>query len=175
MSTVKKTTSTQKSANGNALSVVKQKVEVKEPKQEGLQKRLEALEAENKKLTNSVATFRKSKQEKEAELKKEKAERTKAEAELKKRKMPDLHDVLIKANALHALTERLTYLQGKKKELSKFTFSSTKLGESMTLKDTNGKQFSTSNPEALTFIHEGLQQLIQSKITDTEMELLKMA
>lgn len=175
MSTVKKTKSSGLAANGNALSVVKAKVELKTPAQEELQKRLEALEAENKKLSNSVSTFRKSKQQKEAELEKEKAEREQIESELNKRKATKLVDVLIKAEALTSLSERLTHLQGKKKELSSFTFGSTKLGESLTLKDTSGKQFATSNPEALKFIHEGLQKLIQSKITDTEMELLAMA
>lgn len=175
MSTVKKTKSSEQAANGNALSVVKAKVEVKPSELSELQKRLEALEAEKKKLSNSVDVFRKSKQEKEAELKKEKAEREAIETELNKRKATKLTDVLIKAHALTALSDRLTHLQEKKKELSSFTFGSTKLGESLTLKDTNGKQFATSNPEALKFIHDGLQKLIKDKITETEMQLLEMA
>ncbi|MGB0521423.1 MAG: hypothetical protein ACPGJS_00615 [Flammeovirgaceae bacterium] len=175
MSTVKKTKSTEKGVNGTALSVVKGKEEENAPVQDELQKRLEELEAENKKLTNSVSTVRKSKQAKEAELKKERAERERIEKELNKRKPAKLVDVLIKAQALTAMSERLTHLQEKKKELSAFSFASTKLGEALTLKDSSGKQFTTSNPEALKFIHEGLQKLIQGKITEVEMQLLGMA
>ena len=173
MSTVKKTKSTEKSANGNALSVVKAKEEVNAS--DDLQKRLEALEAENKRLSTSVQTFRKSKQEKEAELKKEKAERERIAKELKFRQPESVNDVLVKAEALKALSDKLKKLQEKKKELTAFSFASSSLGESVTLQDSGGKHFKTSNPEALKLIKESLEKLVEGKIAETENKLLEIA
>ena len=146
MSTVKKTGSTQKSANGNALSVVK---------------------ADAKEKTTLAELEKQLKQEQEA--------RKTAETELSKRKGATVADVLVKAEGLKSLSDRLKQLQEKKKELTAFRFASDQMGEAFTLKDSQGNTFGTSNAEALKMVKDGLTRLIDEKIAQTEKKLLEIA
>jgi archaellum component FlaC len=84
-------------------------------------------------------------------------------------------DVISNANNLIKIGMRIDYLKEKKAQMDSFIFGSSQTGESMTMKDAGGQEFTSSNPVLLKKIKDMVCADIKHAIEQAELQLFDLA
>lgn len=109
---------------------------------------------------------------KEATAAKKQAE--KMEEQLKQSKPINVMEAIVKVYDAKEIVARLEFLRDTKKSLSAFTLGRSELKDELKISDGSGNVFQTTNTNTIEVVLETLKKELDSKITNTEQELMQL-
>jgi archaellum component FlaC len=131
-----------------------------------------ALAAQIAELSKDMAEMKEAKDKKPAQME---VIKPSAETEKVKIKFTTAADVISNAQNLIKIGMRIEYLKEKKAQLDSFIFGSSQTGESMTMKDAGGQEFTSNNPMLLKKIKDMVLHDIKNAIEQAELQLFDLA
>ena len=109
---------------------------------------------------------------KEATAAKKQAE--KMEEELKQAKPINVMEAIVKVYDAKEIVARLEFLRDTKKSLSTFSLGRSELKDELKISDGSGNVFQTTNTNTIEVVLETLKNELDSKISNTEQELMQL-